>query len=141
MHWNIPSNPQDIEQREGRINRYKCLAIRRNLANRYKDIYSWNGIFDKAEKELQGDDGGLVPYWCLPVEKFDHPEMIERIVPMYPLSSDVQRYKRMADVLALYRLTMGQPRQEELLRLFSGLTNEQIKRPKGDCPWQADAAA
>ena len=127
MHWNIPSNPQDIEQREGRINRYKCLAIRRNLANRYKDIYSWNGIFDKAEKELQGDDGGLVPYWCLPVEKFDHPEMIERIVPMYPLSSDVQRYKRMADVLALYRLTMGQPRQEELLRLFSGLTNEQIK--------------
>lgn len=127
MHWNIPSNPQDIEQREGRINRYKCLAIRRNLANRYKDIYSWNGIFDKAEKELQGDDGGLVPYWCLPVEKFDHPEMIERIVPMYPLSSDVERYKRMADVLALYRLTMGQPRQEELLRLFSGLTNEQIK--------------
>lgn len=86
MHWNIPSNPQDIEQREGRINRYKCLAIRRNLANRYKDIYSWNDIFDTAETELKGDDGGLVPYWCLPVEKFDHPEMIERIVPMYPLS-------------------------------------------------------
>lgn len=126
MHWNIPSNPQDIEQREGRINRYKCLAIRRNLANRYKEVFSWSGIFEQAEKELKGDDGGLVPYWCLPVEEFEHPEMIERIVPMYPLSSDVERYRRMADVLALYRLTMGQPRQEELLRLFSGLTKEQV---------------
>lgn len=126
MHWNIPSNPQDIEQREGRINRYKCLAIRRNLANRYKEVFSWNGIFKKAEEELKGNDGGLVPYWCLPVEEFEHPEKIERIVPMYPLSSDVERYKRMADVLALYRLTMGQPRQEELLRLFSGLTKEQV---------------
>ena len=126
MHWNIPSNPQDIEQREGRINRYKCLAIRRNLANRYRELFSWNDIFEKAEEELMGNDGGLVPYWCLPVEKFDHPEMIERIVPMYPLSTDVECYRRMADVLALYRLTMGQPRQEELLRLFKGLTKEQV---------------
>lgn len=126
MHWNIPSNPQDIEQREGRINRYKCLAIRRNLANRYKEVFSWNDIFKKAEEELKGDGGGLVPYWCLPVKEFEHPEKIERIVPMYPLSSDAERYRRMADVLALYRLTMGQPRQEELLRLFSGLTKEQV---------------
>lgn len=126
MHWNIPSNPQDIEQREGRINRYKCLAIRRNLASRYSGLFSWDDIFEKAEEELKGNDGGLVPYWCLPVEKFKHPEMIERIVLMYPLSSDVERYRRMADVLALYRLTMGQPRQEELLRLFAGLTEEQV---------------
>lgn len=26
--WNLPSNPVDLEQREGRINRFKCLAIR-----------------------------------------------------------------------------------------------------------------
>lgn len=24
MHWNLPSNPIDLEQREGRVNRYKC---------------------------------------------------------------------------------------------------------------------
>ena len=27
MHWNLPCNPVDLEQREGRINRYKCLSI------------------------------------------------------------------------------------------------------------------
>lgn len=128
VHWNIPSNPQDIEQREGRINRYKCLAIRRNLAKKYSDIYSWNDIFAKASKELGGTTGGLVPYWCLPVERFDHPELIERIIPMYPLSSDVERYDRMISVLALYRLTMGQPRQEELLKLFKGLSKEQVDK-------------
>jgi len=128
VHWNIPSNPQDIEQREGRINRYKCLAIRRNLAKKYSAIYSWNDIFTQASKELGGTTGGLVPYWCLPVEQFDNPELIERIIPMYPLSSDVERYDRMVSVLALYRLTMGQPRQEELLKLFKGLSKEQTDK-------------
>lgn len=27
MHWNLPSNPIDLEQREGRINRFKCLVL------------------------------------------------------------------------------------------------------------------
>ena len=35
MHWNLPSNPIDLEQREGRINRFKCLAIRQNVADKY----------------------------------------------------------------------------------------------------------
>ena len=26
LHWNLPSNPVDLEQREGRINRRDCLA-------------------------------------------------------------------------------------------------------------------
>lgn len=98
------------------------------MAKKYSDIYSWNDIFTKASKELGGTTGGLVPYWCLPVERFDHPELIERIIPMYPLSSDVERYDRMISVLALYRLTMGQPRQEELLKLFKGLSKEQVDK-------------
>ena len=28
VHWNLPSNPVDLEQREGRINRYDGLSIR-----------------------------------------------------------------------------------------------------------------
>ena len=128
MHWNVPSNPQDMEQREGRINRYKCLAIRRNIAKKYTSIYDWNKMFQQAFEELEGDLGGLIPYWCIPVEEFDNPEKIERIVPMYPLSSDREYYERMNAVLSLYRLTMGQPRQEELITMFKNLTVEQTEK-------------
>ena len=31
-HWNLPSNPVDLEQREGRIHRYKGHAVRKNVA-------------------------------------------------------------------------------------------------------------
>ena len=32
VHWNLPANPVDLEQREGRVHRYKGHAVRRNLA-------------------------------------------------------------------------------------------------------------
>ena len=32
LHWNLPSNPVDLEQREGRINRRDCLAVRESIA-------------------------------------------------------------------------------------------------------------
>ena len=55
-------------------------------------------------------------------------EYIERIVPLYPMSVDEIRYKRLIEVLSLYRLTMGQPRQEELLQLLEGkVTKEQMQ--------------
>ena len=40
---------------------------------------------------------------------------IERIVPMYPYSRDQAAYDRLIKILSLYRLTLGQARQEELL--------------------------
>ena len=36
VHWNLPANPVDFEQREGRINRYKGHAVRRNVASRFR---------------------------------------------------------------------------------------------------------
>ena len=36
VHWNLPGNPIDLEQREGRINRYKGLVIRQFLATKYR---------------------------------------------------------------------------------------------------------
>lgn len=135
VHWNLPSNPQDLEQREGRINRYKCLAIRRNLAKLYPDIRNWDELFKVANKDVRNEFRGrysdMVPNWCLPVEWInsnkDKIEWIERIVPQYPMSSDVDRYKRLINVLSLYRLTMGQPRQEELLGMLESKHLDQGK--------------
>ena len=46
-------------------------------------------------------------------------------MPLYPLSRDRQRYQRLIQVLSLYRLTMGQPRQEELLTVLDQELTEQ----------------
>lgn len=116
MHWNLPHNPIDLEQREGRINRFKCLAIRQNLAKQYSSIEFeddvWHEIFTYALNDKENDQPELVPYWCLP-EGSD--VKIERIVPMYPFSRDPAVYRRLLTILSLYRVTMGQARQEELL--------------------------
>ena len=136
VHWNLPSNPVDMEQREGRINRYKCLAIRRNIAKFFGYKCSWEEMFAEADQlwrvESSTDYSEMVPYWCLPKEIIrEHSyelEYIERLVPLYPMSIDEIRYKHLIDVLSLYRLTMGQPRQEELLQLLEGkVTKEQMQ--------------
>ena len=117
MHWNLPSNPVDLEQREGRVNRYKCLAVRQNIARRYGVEDSWDAMFRRAAEEEKGDYSDLVPYWCLPVSE-QNTVRIERLVPMYPFSRDQLRYERIIKILSLYRLTLGQPRQEELISLL-----------------------
>lgn len=131
MHWNLPSNPINLEQREGRINRFKCLAIRQNVALRYSDITFkediWTEMFTAALKNEKNEYASeLVPFWCLA----NNQEIkIERILPLYPLSRDVSTYERLIKILSLYRLTLGQARQEELLEcIFKNCSeNEQFK--------------
>lgn len=125
MHWNLPSNPIDLEQREGRVNRYKCLAVRQNIAHQYGGEFDWDRMFERAGREKKGNFSDLVPFWCLPVEKGQPCIPIERIAPLYPLSRDRLRYQRLIKVLSLYRLTLGQPRQEELLAVLDQELNEQ----------------
>jgi hypothetical protein len=137
VHWNLPSNAVNLEQREGRINRYKCLAIRRNVAHLYcsSEYMSWDELFDIARQALKGTFSDIVPYWCLPVENLTESqkanlEYIERIVPLYPFSRDKVKYERLIKVLSLYRMTLGQPRQEELLNLLKEmkLSDEQLHK-------------
>ncbi|MGP4076286.1 DEAD/DEAH box helicase [Halobacillus sp. K22] len=116
-HWNLPSNPVDLEQREGRINRYKCFAIRQNIAKRYGDLSFqsdiWKEMFNQANEEERDErTPELVPFWSLP-ENQDI--KIERIVPVYPFSKDGAKYNRLMEIMQLYRLSLGQARQEELL--------------------------
>lgn len=118
VHWNLPANPIDIEQREGRINRYKSLVVRRRIAEGYKSDLDpmvrdfWAEIFSIADKKTKSQrSSDLVPYWHLPMGS----AQIKRFVPMMPLSKDVAKFDKALKVLALYRLAFGQPRQEELL--------------------------
>ena len=131
-------------KREGRINRYKGLAIRRTLANRYgeKALSSyfsvakergrqniWNLIFDIAEeeenKEISPENrSGLLPYWG--VEDGAGKVLIERHVYNYPYSKDEIRYSYILKTMARYRAVLGQPNQEELLAMLEkrhGISN------------------
>lgn len=120
MHWNLPYNPVELEQREGRINRFKGLVIRQNIASKYKkDLEKYENVWDELFKiaEYQEcvlpENPEILPYWFTePVDNLK----IERIVPLLPFSRDVSHYRNLTSLLALYRLTFGQPRQEELLK-------------------------
>ena len=78
IHWNLPGNPVDLEQREGRIHRYKGHAVRRNVAaSHVPDAFAswsagqdiWKLIFDLAAKAARAADASeLVPYWIAPGE-------------------------------------------------------------------------
>lgn len=129
FHWNLPSNPIDFEQREGRINRYKGLIIRQNLAAKYKSLIgitqnAWDEIFKMAEGEKESSPFAcdLVPFWHTEA----HEDLkIERFVPLYPYSRDIERYQQLIKVLAFYRLTFGQPRQEELIEALDAIELEE----------------
>jgi hypothetical protein len=118
-HWNLPTNPVDLEQREGRVHRYKGHAVRKNIARKYGLAAvdgagdPWQALFDHALAERDGAHANdLYPYWLFPLEDGAR---IERRVPMLPLSRDQGRFERLRRSLAIYRMVFGQPRQEDLL--------------------------
>jgi hypothetical protein len=117
MHWNLPSNAIDLEQREGRINRYKGFVIRKIVADKYLESLDqicsniWDDLFSIAEKDRAEKVCDMIPFWHIESEKYK----IERIVPLYPFSRDINKYDNLIKVLTVFRLTFGQPRQEELV--------------------------
>ncbi len=121
VHWNLPTNPVDLEQREGRVHRYKGHAVRKNVAADHAlaaldldERDPWQAVFNAAR--AQAAAGGLdevTPYW---VYTRKGGAMIERHVVASPLSKETARFDALVRTLAAYRLTIGQPRQEDLLR-------------------------
>ena len=135
VHWNLPANPINLEQRNGRINRYEGLAIRRNVAHLFKDIKKWQELFNKASEEwkkLYPEYNDMVPHWCLPEKVLENPEIekIENIFLLYPLSSDQAAYEQLMKKLSLYRFTMGQPDQEFIINLLSEIDLSEDKKDK-----------
>ena len=139
VHWNLPYNPVDLEQREGRVHRYKGHAVRRNVASTLgpelcghglepgSDI--WDGLFAMASASRTENDSEMVPYWVF----HEGPARIERHVPVMPFSREEAALPRLRKTLAAYRLAFGQPRQEELVDFLGAkLSDEDLKRLRID---------
>ncbi|MCZ7681355.1 MAG: helicase-related protein [Sandaracinaceae bacterium] len=90
VHWNLPGNPVDLEQREGRVHRYEGHAVRRNVAARFAerafatwrpgdDI--WDVLFEHAAAAREPGTSDLVPWWVCPGE-----HRVQRRIPTLPYS-------------------------------------------------------
>lgn len=134
MHWNLPSNPVDLEQREGRINRFDCLSIRRAIVSDHplsslagvapERQNVWARLFELLRLYPSGTQRfkhGLYPHWIYQPAREDG-QMLRRHLAFYSRSRDALRYDNLKAALSLYRLVLGQPRQqdiiESLLKMF-----------------------
>ena len=124
-HWNLPTNPVDLEQREGRIHRYKGHVIRRNLAKVFglvdlkgaaqERIDPWEMLFQYALSNRAEGLNDLIPYWVFEPK---NGLKINRFIPALPLSRDLEMLRNLQSSLAAYRMVMGQPRQEDLVNFL-----------------------
>ena len=123
VHWNLPSNPVDLEQREGRVHRYKGHAVRKNVARVYGSDPSvagaddpWGRLFQFAADDRPDGESEIFPYWIFPVPDG---AKIERYTPVMPLSKESHALSRLLRTVGAYRMVIGQPRQEDLLRYLA----------------------
>jgi len=132
VHWNLPSNPVDLEQREGRVHRYKGHVIRRNLAKRYglaaiprsaNDLIDPSEhLFERACKDRPAGANDLEPDWIFDTKGG---YKIERQIPLLPLSREIGQLAWLKKTLVAYRSVIGQPRQEELIEFLARQFSEE----------------
>ncbi|WP_051441513.1 helicase-related protein [Arthrobacter sp. H14] len=129
IHWNVPGNPVDFEQREGRVHRYLGHAVRKNIAEKYASgvfgseaTNPWASLLKAAEEGAAESAteraNEFAPHW---IHRGKH--KIQRRLLDHPLSRDVPRTNHMLSGLAKYRLTLGQARQDDLQGLIKDDVN------------------
>lgn len=125
VHWDLCRNPVDLEQREGRIQRFGGLSIRREIArvlgqeamNTRKNGESpWVRIESMANESL-ADESGLAPWWVC------RNAAVKRYVFDVPLSEQRHKLELLKRQRLWYRMVLGQPNQEDLLDLLSKRTD------------------
>jgi hypothetical protein len=127
LHWDLCPSPLDLEQREGRIQRFGSFAVRTALANSFRTtvlaeadgrISPWSILMEHASKRYTNDDSGLRPWWVC------DDEQIERFFIELPHSRRGQRFLELGRQRLLYRLALGQPHQEDFIESVSRLPDD-----------------
>lgn len=106
---------------KGRVDRYRGHAFRKNIAARHgasvlascgRGGHPWDYLYEAA-RDFESEYAGFTPGWVYPGSA-----RIERHVAPILMSSDAAEYARIKKDVALYRLTFGQPPQEDLSELL-----------------------
>ena len=120
VHWDLPSDPVDFEQREGRIARYGSLAVRQSLAAKHSTealaTVDAGSPFVEMLRIARGEPDGRtgLERWWLPAE--GRPESISFD---WKFSLKTARKERMLKDLLLYRLALGQPDPEAFMEMLA----------------------
>ncbi|RLA78061.1 MAG: hypothetical protein DRG78_16000 [Epsilonproteobacteria bacterium] len=120
-HWEIPSNPVDLEQREGRIHRYKNYAVRKNVASVFSDN-CWKRKFEKAYELKQND---FETYWLF--NTAEATQKIQRVVPLLPFTKEQQKYEQLKKHLGTYRKAIGQLNHYDVLNGGNNINTISLK--------------
>lgn len=131
VHWHLSLNPVELEQREGRIDRYNSYHIRNAVWNSVKskvkctNKISWKNIFKCAEEQLNNADAnnGLAPNWEFNGAK------IHRYIYFYPESTVANKYEKLVEACAYYRSLLGCGNSDNMEEKIQGF----IKNIKDDC--------
>jgi hypothetical protein len=108
IHWDLPRDPVDFEQREGRVSRYASLGVRRALADKFGNLTleTWSSpfqaIFDAA-RAAKREGLGLERWWSPTNHK---PVSVTFAVPFSRVELQLRRLR---EDLVRYRLALGQP--------------------------------
>ena len=124
VHWDLPGNAMDLEQREGRVDRYAGLANRLAIVGRFRpgqeDVARgrspWEALAMRAESANgNGRLRGLSPWWVMEDTRVD------RVVFDVPMSESRSHFERLTVQRLLYRLAWGNPtRQSSSARWRNG---------------------
>lgn len=127
LHWDLCPSPLDLEQREGRIQRFGGLSVRFALAEQLrqrtldqagKNSSPWSVLAAHADQDFSGDTSGLSPWWTCPRERID------RLFVILPQSRQRIRFDDLSRLRWLYRLALGQPHQQDFIETVSQFADD-----------------
>ena len=79
----------------------------------------WAALFVLAASDRPEGGSEIYPYWVYPGKS-----SIERYAPVMPLSKETFALDRLLRTVGAYRLVIGQPRQDDLLRYLGDKAGE-----------------
>ena len=109
VHWNAPSTPIALLQREGRVDRINSMAVRKTIARKTgRTDLCWSDLIEKYRSSPENKDQaekcmGMFPnFWA-----GEDAERIHRYCYYYPYSSDHFRWEILIKNLEYYRSMFG----------------------------------
>ncbi len=119
VHWNVPSSVVELEQREGRIQRFLSHSVRQAMAKTHgpaalESENPWESLLEHGRVAAPKEDVGFRPEWT----SGNADDGINRHVPVLSFSRDYQRFLDVQRARVYYRLVLGQPHPDELVEIL-----------------------